>query len=304
MNYCLKLYKYKPLVSNEDLNRLEDFLCQKIWIPPLSSLNDLQEGAFQLTYPTNETMINNPALSNILEEVCKEKGVNFEEYFNLLIENQYQVYDNIIRDQFSDFGVFSFTSDYLNEPMWAHYGAIHKGYCAIFELDFGYAFDELNLSQQQKEDYICCLKKGEEPLIFSVDTDFIFAFCKVRYEPKLPVISFEEALKNKDKDEKAKMRFMLKILGTKLCTWSYESEYRLIANLNSLVHGEKKPMSLQMYAPFIKMTGIIMGKYMEDKDQIQRLCEKHQIDLFQSILSKNHSYLEMNQVLVRGKSII
>lgn len=281
MNYKLKLYKYKPFSSVDEFNQIEEYFQQKIWMPPLESLNDPFEGRFKLTPPKIKTVRKNPMLKQIVLEVLRENGKPdlLEYQLDSELSQFVELYNNqigtrMIHDQFSRFGIFSFTDNPSNIPMWSYYANYHQGYCIVFELDFSSAFELIELNLNQKIEYMKLIKNGEE------------------------------AINIGSHDNAVKMRFLLAhSFGVKYKQWEHENEYRLIANANSIDHADSKPMSLG-YAPFIKVTGLIMGKKLKPKNALIELCKQYHMDLIQADYSlEKYEVVISDKLLDRGKIV-
>lgn len=312
MSYKLKLYKYKPFSSVDELNQIEDYFKQKIWMPPLDSLNDPFEGRFKLTPPKIETIRKNPGLKQIILETLRENGkpdlLEHEldtELLQFVELYKNQIGNRIIHDQFSRFGIFSFTDNPSNIPMWTHYANYHQGCCIVFELDFGDAFELMGLNSNQKKEHMDLIKNGEESLTFMTnDGGFKFAFAKVKYAEDIPLMNFEEAISIGNQDNAVKMRFLLAhSFGVKFKQWEHENEYRLIANANSDDHADSKSMCLG-YAPFIKVTGLIMGKKLKPKNALIALSKQYSMDLIQADFSHEKYEITLaDKLLDRGYSI-
>jgi hypothetical protein len=310
MSYKLTLYKDKPFSSVDELNQIEDYFKQKIWMPPIESLNDPFEGIFKLMPPQIETIRKTPELKQLLLDAFRKNGkphlteqVLDDELPQLLQHYKDTIENTMMHNQFSRFGVFSFTDNPSNIPMWAYYANYHQGYCIVFELDFGQAFEQMGLSTSQKQEHMELIKTGEESVTFrSNDDEFRFAFAKVRYENDIPLMNFEEAISLKNKDNAIQMRFLLNhSFGIKFKQWEHESEYRLIANANSVDHADSKPMCLG-YAPFIKVTGLILGKKLKLKNVLIELCKQYRMDLFQADYSqKKYEVITSDKLLDRGQ---
>lgn len=310
MSYKLKLYKYKPFSSVDEFNQIEDYFKQKIWMPPLDSLNDPFEGKFKLTLPKIETIRKDPVLTQIILDTLRENGKQYlsekeldAELLEFVDMYKDQMGSKLMHDIFSRFGVFSFTDNPSNIPMWSYYANYHQGYCIIFELDFDDAFGQMGLNAYQKREYMDLIKNGEESLTFKTnDGEFRFAFTKVKYKEEIPVINFENAVSIKNQGNSIQMRFLLEhSFGVKFKQWEHENEYRLIANANSVDHADSKSMCLG-YAPFIKVTGLVMGKKLKPKNALIALCKQYHMDLIQADYSREkYEVVISNKLLDRGQ---
>lgn len=166
----MKGYKYRNIIDFErDFNSL---LNNQIYAPPFINLNDPFEGMY------NEEIT---LLATFLGKTFKvdTSGVfeSFEE----------------IKNYKSKLGIYSLSTTYSEELMWAHYANSHKGFCIEYQID------------KLKDKYLAPEMVNE---------------LKVNYEPKPQTFSYL--------DLKEKNRTLEKLFATKSLNWSYEKEIRLI----------------------------------------------------------------------------
>ncbi len=259
----IKFYKFKPLNTIQDLNQIEDYLNQYVWLTKLSDFNDpfeqsfrfasdpaaLMPGTFLFNHHYAYFKQNEPSLT----EKDFIKRMQSDEFRKELLKQN----EKLIMDYFANHGALCLTTDSSNIPMWAHYANNHQGYCLIFELDFSMIFEQTSMLRENQPQYKQNILEGKEIISFAAlsDEKLNFAFLKVNYSGVFPVISIERFLELTNSYDRA--RYIIQnSVGTKYEQWKYEKEFRLIANLCSKAGGL---MSLKRYAPFLKITGIIMG---------------------------------------------
>lgn len=143
-------------------------------------------------------------------------------------------------------GVYSLSASSTIEPMWASYGSCSKGYCIMYDSDI--------------------LKQTVDNVI--KDQRFLL---KVHYSDNIPSLNIMDM-----NDE----GFLPKMMATKMETWDYEEEYRIVTNKS----GEQKflPSALK---------GIVFGSKASDdlKERIRQLLEDRDVDFYQ-IVSDDKSY--------------
>lgn len=261
-------YKFKSLNDKYSFIILEDFLNQKIWMPPANNLNDPFEGHFQL----KNFIHNNKVIDNYI----------------------------LIKELLSKHGVFSFCKDYSNILMWAHYTDNHRGYCVIFKLDFELLHEICigNFSKVEFFDYQKRILRGEEIISGSYpqDPEREFAFGKISYRNQMPIFDWQKFDLIKDEYEKIKY-FYENSIGTKFQNWLHEEEYRFICNSNSIKSGGLMP--LKTYIPFLKVVGLIMGSQINEQDGkiIKNLAQEYKVDLWAAECSNQEYKINIKQVL-------
>ncbi len=291
----VKFYHYKPLSEKQHLTFLENYLKQKVWLTPLKEFNDPFEGKFMLNTP--EYVLNNPSLFNhFLKQHQEHSEPNltaddlkaklctpeFEKIFTQQSQKQYQM----VKDAFSNHGALCLTPQNNNIPMWAYYANDHKGYCVEFSIDFSYIQKHAAIDPNMLADFIHGIKTGIDILSFQLkEHGQEFVFAKVRYSHEIPTIDLE-VLFGITNEYKRTEYLVKNSVGVKHSDWDHEDEYRLIANSNSR---NCESMSLQYYAPFLKVTAIIMGAFIqkENEDEIRKLCKTYGISLYKAVCSES-----------------
>lgn len=289
-------------------HRLDSCFQQQLWFTPLSNLNDPFEGCFKLKTFRPTTILSNPKLlswhlesyrkngeRNLTEEALKTRlcdPVFQKELAN--IEKNYQ------KELFHKHGAVCFTDDPNNIPMWAYYANDHQGYCLELELDFGYIQKKCNTSDLTP--LFKDIQKGKTLLSFSHTPKrsykpYEFVFTKVRYAEKIPTVDLNKAIKISSELEKIKF-LVARSVGVKFTQWQHEREYRLIANTNSGSLQGNNPLPLKIIAPFLKVTGIILGAKMDGDriSQIERLAHQHKIRLLKATISPNEYKIETQEI--------
>lgn len=289
----VKFYHYKPLSEEQHLTFLENYLKQKVWLTPLKEFNDPFEGKFMLKGFTPEFVLNSPYLlnhflkhgePNLTVDALKERlrSPEFQQIFNQQSQQHYQM----VKDTFSNHGALCLTPKNNNIPMWAYYANDHKGYCVEFTVDFSYIQKHAAIDPNMLAEFMHGIKTGTNILSFQLKEhrqEFVFA--KVSYNREIPTIDLE-ALFRITNEYKQTEYLVKNSVGVKHSDWDHENEYRLIANSNSK---NCELMSLQYYAPFLKVTAIIMGARIEkeNEEKIQKLCKTYGIRLYKAVCSES-----------------
>lgn len=175
---------------------------------PVSELNDPFEGKF------NEKQIKDLFYRG--GEAYKSKGGTVEE----LDDYELNEVMGVLHQDFSDLGVISFTEDYNNPLMWAHYADENRG--IVVEFDFSEPFFEYSLK-----------KIGNKRSRFGPSyLGDIFEFPeKVSYRRDMPSFSRLEKVDN-EREWRDFLNLLNKsILYTKSDDWIYEKEQRSIVRL-------------------------------------------------------------------------
>lgn len=186
-----------------------DLLAQnKIYIPTIRQLND----------PT-ENLVNDTPIKYTLKWLSK------------FIQNEsaigtFQDAYREFRDIFSNAGIYSLSTNYASELMWAYYANGHRGYAIIFDTSILNA--SMNGTRRSRSVY-----------------EFYVKY--VRFVPMLNISIFAK------KDENS---VIAKLLGTKSRAWRHESEYRLIFNKGGQI----------LEIDYRAIKGIIFGALMSDND--------------------------------------
>ena len=171
-------YKYRggdDKAFERDLESLEN---NYFWAPSRIELND-----------PCETLVSDEMLRRQIDGLTKLFGKN-----QTSIEHLYSALD-ILMDKRSKVGIYSLSTSFDHELLWAHYANSHKGFCIQYDLDL---LAHQNIYQNLH--------------VFPVD-----------YKKELPSISIEDISKEKD-------YFLCKVFGTKSKLWEYENEIRIITD--------------------------------------------------------------------------
>jgi hypothetical protein len=286
-----------PLLLAEEFSHLEACLNQKIWMTPVASLNDPFEGISKFEPFNPETLERGNEHYNFIRSIFPEQSeTDFEK---MISSNEFKetlkTVNQTIKNVFTDHGVYSLTSSASNIPMWAHYGNYHQGCCLIFEIDFSSVLNDF--IEDNSKEYLTSILDGKEIIPFHSnlpdDEQFKFSFLKIRYLPKPEAILLQDVMQLKDECLNTKY-ILQRSLGVKFLQWNYESEYRLIANQNSANGGL---LDLRRYAPFLKISGVILGKNNKNKTIFMALCEKLNADLYQAECSNEEYKIAFEKIL-------
>jgi hypothetical protein len=285
----MKFYKYKALCKDgsNPLWQLEDFLKQNVYLPSLNALNDPYEGRFKFKNFTPEQVFADPeVLKHTLDHfrTAGEPELTEEELRTKITSKEFQdcLADSelsFVEDFFENNGVLCLTVDKNNIPMWAHYGDNHTGYCVVFELDLNHIQKLLDLTDKDFQEYINLVEKGEEILSFNYNRHSSI-FSKISYTINVPVISLPDF--SKIPDNYSRRKYLAEhSFAIKFDQWSYESEFRLIATGTG-------SLNLKLYAPFLSVTGVIVGSKMDNRyvKSVYDLCKIYGIKLYKALCSE------------------
>ena len=167
----MKGYKYRGL--EKDFGRdLESLIRNQIYAPPFIKLNDPFEGIF------NEE----------ITQLASFLGKTFNVDSSGVIESV-----ETIKNFKNSLGIYSLSTTFSNELMWAHYANSHKGFCLEYE------------TTKLKDKYLA------PEMVTELEVD---------YNPKPQTLTYL--------DIKEKNKILKKLFATKSLNWSYEKEIRLI----------------------------------------------------------------------------
>jgi len=179
MNQDIKVYKYRGSddedIFERDLSSLEN---NYFWAPTKDELNDPCEGLF------------------------KRKNVNSQFQFfekllpqNISLSDVQKSFENILNFSNTS-GIYSLSTEPLDELLWAHYGNSHKGFCIEYSLDTLIDFTKMENHK-----------------------------IPVKYQNKPPQLHVTDIL-NPNNPHK----IISKLLGTKSKKWKYEKEIRIVTS--------------------------------------------------------------------------
>ena len=171
-------FKYRGGDDNVFERDLESLENNYFWAPSRLELND-----------PCETLVSAETLRKQIDGLTKLFGQN-----KTSIEHLYSALDTLM-DKKSKVGIYSLSTLFDHELLWAHYANSHKGFCIQYDIG-------LLVNQNIYQDL------------------HIFP---VNYKEELPSISIEDISKEKDD-------FIRKIFGTKSKLWAYENEIRIITD--------------------------------------------------------------------------
>lgn len=175
---------------------------------PCDYLNDPFEGWF------NETQVIDADRQHELfyKKSTKKLAIEEDQCVNGIME--------VIQSELLDSGVISFSEDYNNLLMWAHYADEHKG--MVVEFDFSLGFFPNTTTWLDRN----LIKSGE-----NYDGNVFIRPKKVNYRRAMPSFDREELSVPEPSEEFHWKKFNETILFTKGDDWIYEKEQRCIVKL-------------------------------------------------------------------------
>lgn len=195
------LYKYMPL-------RLDFFKNPMIRATPARDLNDPFEGCFN---------------KNQVRDADKNQGDYYRKNGKKVFDLDDSEIDDImrcIRSELADLGILSFTEDYNNPLMWAHYADNHKG--MVVEFDLNEPFFENSTKEYE----------GRRSRFGESHLADLFEFPeKVNYRRTMPSFERPELSAPDSMNQFHWEKFNRTILFTKGNDWIYEKEQRSIVQL-------------------------------------------------------------------------
>lgn len=280
----LKLYKYQSLSEEKHFGYLQNYLDQRVWLVPLSEFNDPFEGKCSLVSLPPQRILKDPEL---FDYVLRQHHLNGEyeltaHELKMRLNSQdfrAALINNPRVQTFERHGALCLTRKNNNIPMWAYYADNHKGYCIEFELDFNYLCKQAQVDPKKVKAFINTIIQGTGILSHTLPNyPQAFAFAKVRYSKKMPSLVLEDFMRLPSEYEKLKY-FIKNSVGVKFIEWRHEDEFRLIVNSNSRESGI---LPLEGFAPFLKVTGVILGDRMEKEKQqrVGELCQNKKMKLY------------------------
>ena len=171
-------YKYRggdDKVFERDLTSLEK---NYFWAPNYIDLND-----------PCETLISTEMIEAQIENLSKIFGLK-----KAAIEHLSSAIENLINRR-SEIGIYSLSTSFKHELLWAHYANSHKGFCIQYDLKL---LVEQNMYQE-------------------------LHLFPVNYKKELPSISIHDVSKEHE-------YLFQKLFGTKSKLWKYEDELRIITD--------------------------------------------------------------------------
>ncbi len=188
-----KFYKYRGNVDiysekglelfERDMKMISD---NEIWCSKLNDLNDPFEGEYKM----NLFNKNLSAITTLMSYLrLKKKSTEVNQKFSNAVQ---KIFDLSVQIS----GIYSLTTNYKNDLMWAHYSNSHLGYCIEYEFENLKDFD---IKYQQLPSHLN-------------------HFDKVNYSEK----SFNLNKINVERVD------ILKFLFQKSIKWNYEEEWRIV----------------------------------------------------------------------------
>jgi hypothetical protein len=177
----MRVFKYRSGsdkdIFNRDLSAIEK---NCLWGPSFNQLND-----------PCETLIISEKFKSITKSAISLFGKNAEQRLNEV----HKALDKVISRKV-EIGIYSLSTTYDDELLWAHYANSHKGFCIEYDLDL---------------------------LLETYQMDRVYHF-PVSYTKRPPEIKFS------DLADKTGISILKKIAGNKSKRWKYEKEHRIIIN--------------------------------------------------------------------------
>lgn len=176
---------------------------------PFKYLNDPFEGIF------NEKQFRDA--NNKLDAYYTKQGHVVEKLDEYMLDG---VMDSI-QDDFNNVGVLSFTEDYTNPLMWAHYADEHRGIVLEFDSEKPLFQDSIKTLGERKsrfgKDYLGNIYEFPE---------------KVMYRREMPCFERGENINPKSDKDYHWIKFFYSLFYTKANDWIYEKELRSIVQLS------------------------------------------------------------------------
>lgn len=195
------LYKYMPL-------REDFFTNPMIRATPSRALNDPFEGHF------NKPQV--LAADRNIGDFYRKNGKNTYEMSGSEVDDRM----GLIQSELSDLGIISFSEDFDNPLMWAHYADEHKGMVVEFDLKEPFFMDSLKEVNGRKSrfgmSYLADCYEFPE---------------KVNYRRVMPSFDRPEFSAPESMKDYHYIKFNHAILFTKSEDWIYEKEQRSIVRL-------------------------------------------------------------------------
>jgi hypothetical protein len=179
MNKDIKVYKYRGSNDKEiferDLYSLEN---NYFWAPTKDELNDPCEGLFERKNVDNQF--------ELIEKIFTKKE---------LLTGVKDAFEKIL-DFSNTSGIYSLSTEPLDELLWAHYGNSHKGFCIEYSLN-----TLIDFSKMENHNI------------------------PVKYQNKPPKLNVTDIV-----NQNSPHRIISKLLGTKSKKWKYEKEIRIVTS--------------------------------------------------------------------------
>lgn len=171
--------------------------------------------------------LNDPFEGHFNEKQVREADIHQREFYRRYGEDVYEADEDtvqnnleVIQSEFFDLGILSFTEDYNNPLMWAHYADEHRGVVVEFDFSKPFFMDSVFDCEGRKSRF------GKNYL-----SDVFEYPEKVDYRRVLPNFERPEFAEPDTRDEFHWKKFNRSILFTKANDWIYEKEQRSIVRL-------------------------------------------------------------------------
>lgn len=268
-----KLYKYIPFSKSDGFERLKDYFEQKVWMAPISSLNDPFEGKFNIAPSSFENQHSLDLFNMHVDGKYTidewKRILNYPKFKKIIPEML-----SIAPDFFHSHGLMCLTSKPDNIPMWTYYSDNHRGYCLEFEINYEVIQKLTGIEQSEIYDSV---NNGSNIYIELPKNNLHIVFSKVTYCTEKPRID-NNKINKLAKTPSAQTDYLIRnSVGMKYHQWGHEQEFRLIADCNSEIAGL---LPLKDNLPFLRVTGVIIGSLMKPgiKGAINKLSKKYHIN--------------------------
>ena len=136
-------------------------------------------------------------------------------------DDDHQAMNLLKEDLSTDRGIVSFSENWTNPLLWAHYAASHRGLCLGFDVS-----DSLLMKVKYQDERI----SSKEP---RRQIEMANALADKCNDNNLSTDEIERLIQEQTDEDQSGQEFIMEILATKFSHWSYEEEYRLFVELRN-----------------------------------------------------------------------
>jgi hypothetical protein len=291
LHAIFSIYKEHKLLTIPDYVQFDEFFVAKnynVTIPEVNRLElkhpdkpDATEQLFAMTSHATEQLLLINKYNNPAANLYRNKLMVLTEYPGIYI-------NHIDRVMHGKWYAACFVENYCNPTVWSHYGDAHKGICLKFRTSLSSNLPTIKLHE------IVGIKgqKGKSDFIYG---DKTLQFYKVHYAKRYPEIDFFRSLgqvreldinpfwyadvnrniskcvsdifADRDRWRKTYWERLYEIITTKLESWAYESEYRLIITELMIDYNTRDKRKLKY--KFMDLEGIIFGINTLEEDKLR-----------------------------------
>ena len=143
------------------------------------------------------------------------------EFMGVDLSNDYdhQAINSLKEDLSSDTGIVSFSENWTNPLLWAHYANSHRGLCLGFDVSDSHLM-KVKYQDERMPSYE--LRRQNE---------MVSALADKCQDNNLSTDEVSKLIQEQTDEDQSGQKFMTEILATKFSHWSYEEEYRLFVDL-------------------------------------------------------------------------